>query len=214
MLLTLRHTSCVLVLAGLITGWLGGWDSPALAQNIVEQVIAENTALGAGCNSIGIAVEGPTAPMAPSQEWVEEHMACLGGTVQTAAQCQGALQGDKRLEVCVLIVVQGDPTRTVDCGDVQLFTASGPFGPSEQLTNEAMVMFGDAFAGRDLEGMASSFASCMDAPTMAASTAIIAGFEVDRDEGDVVFRARVGDGPGEQVAFIVTDPRAEVPIAG
>jgi hypothetical protein len=177
----------------------------------VELVTAENEMLGAGCNPIGLAVEGPTAPAAPTQEWIDEHMACVGGTVQTAAQCQGALSGDRRFEICLLIVVQGDGIKEVGCEDKFLVSTTSIDGPHPQQTQEAMDFFDETVSGHNLGPAADAVIPCSESPVLRNGTGILAAFDIDRTEEDVVFRSRVGEPPGNLVAFIVTDQRMEVP---
>src|SRR5687767_777366 len=106
----------------------------AAQDNYVDQIVAENASLGADCNPIGLAVEGQTAPVAPTQEWINEHTACTQSGIRTAAQCQGALSGDRRYELCAFIVVSGDEAVSVDCHDFQMYSDLGLYGPDEQMT--------------------------------------------------------------------------------
>ena len=177
----------------------------------VASIIAENEALGGGCNPIGVAVPSTGTPIAPSQDWLVEHMACFGGTVETTAQCQGVVRGDRRLELCTLIIVRGDETTPVACPDFQLFTSLGPYSPDPVLTDEWLAVMFEAGETRNMGPWAALFSSCTSMPVLASNTAIVAVFDIDRTNDAVVFRGRAGEGPAEQVAFIVDEVRNDLP---
>lgn len=200
----------VLVLA-VVLGALTTLSYASAQTDQVAQVEAENVSLGPGCNPIGIAIEGPTAPIAPTQEWIDEHTACATNGAKTLVQCQGALSSDQRYEVCSLIFNTADGQFDVSCDDMVLMSPDAMAGPDLQLTAEAIQYFRDTLADSNLDTAVSRFVPCSDNPLAEKGTAVLAAFLIPRYEGHLVVRSRVGSGIAEQVAFIVMDARAEMP---
>jgi hypothetical protein len=175
----------------------------AFAQdNPVEQFIAEDAALGAGCNAIALVVVG-LAPVAPDQAWQDDHTACVGSTVQAMAQYDDVTDETARTIVCLLLVIQGDGSFSPGCLNYQMITAVGPFGANADWSRQQVELMKEAASSRDMEAGAELFVSCADSPPIARGAIIVTVFDVDKTPGDVMFQAKVGDGVGNMAGFIL-----------
>lgn len=66
----------------------------------IVDLLSRDRALGPGCNQVGLAIESGPPPVAQSEEWFDDHAACLGDDLRLQAFCWGHFEGDYQFELC------------------------------------------------------------------------------------------------------------------
>jgi hypothetical protein len=196
-----------IVVVGLIACSPAGWRAAA-AQSAslisIDDIIQQNEDLGAGCNAIGLSLpmieEGPESP---TQDWIDEHAACLDSGLRTAGGCYGLTDGQQQFALCLFTVLNGDGATTIDCDQFTLETFTGTYGVSRSDTDEAVTAFQQAIAQRNLDQLG-FVQSCAQPAPLATKTAMLAVFAIPPTDKQVGLKVNVG--PAQYVVLISDGP--------
>lgn len=177
--------------------------APASAQvrdESVDRLIAQDDALGAGCNEIALA-RPADAPLAPDTAWIDAHTACIGDDIRLQMYCDRQLTDGKEYALCMLMGLS-DGTAFVDCNDFMARTAEGPFGVDRTVSDYFAAL---ARSDMDAANIAGSdyVDSCTQGVTLVELRVAVVVFTLP-DTGEPI-GVSVFLGEHSSVAFVVED---------
>jgi hypothetical protein len=183
----------------------------ALAQDTppVVDLLSRDRALGPGCNQVGLALDSSLRPIAPTQEWLDDHAVCAANGLRLDALCSGHTEGDRQFELCGVTTLVEDGLRHLGCEQVMIVSDLGPFGPDPKLTDAIVQLMWQEQEERNLPAPLEAIRPCTESPALLAGRSNFAVFDIQRLDAEFALLVNL-DGE-EWVALVVTEPREELP---
>ncbi len=170
-----------------------------------DAMLRQDRELGPGCNAIALGMPYTNQPLQPSQEWLDDHSACVGDRLLAAGMCYGVTDDVDQIEICTVTSLQSDSSMWLRCEDISLETEVGLFGPHPDLTKSIAEQMATYSAERQLHAIGDMVASCTDAPLLAPKTMVVVAFDgLPVITAPVVLRANVEQ--GKFIAFVSDEP--------
>src|SRR5215217_1228843 len=71
-------------------------------------MLAEDQALGPGCNEIALGMPSDNQPLMPEQSWLDDHSVCVENRLKATGMCYGITDGVDQVELCSFMVFEAD----------------------------------------------------------------------------------------------------------